>query len=68
MRLQGKATRGRGDDAWRLAAEGETETPETEVVSNGVEGVHVDPDGEGRHERGQVKFFQKAKRSARRRR
>ena len=37
----GNATRGRGEDAWRLEPEGET--LETKVVSNGVEGVHVDP-------------------------
>ena len=36
----GKATRGRGKDAWRLEPVGETETLD---VSNGVEGVHVDP-------------------------
>ena len=59
----GKATSGRGEDAWRLAPEGETETLETEVVSHGV---NVDRNGEGRHERVQVKEIQKAKRSARR--
>ena len=32
----GMATRGRGEDAWRLKLEGETETPETRVVSDGV--------------------------------
>ena len=53
--IAGKVTRGRGEDAWRLAPEGETETLETKVVSKGVEGVHVDPNGEGRHERRQVK-------------
>ena len=41
----------REEDAWRLEPEGETETLETKVVSNGVDGVHVDPDGECRHER-----------------
>ena len=46
----GKATRGRGEDALRLEAEGETVTLETKVVSNGVEGVHADPNGEGRRE------------------
>ena len=51
----GKATRGRGEDAWRLEPEGETETLETKVVSNGVEGVHADPNFEGRCERVQVK-------------
>ena len=51
----GKATRGRGEDAWRLEPEGKTETLETKVVSNGVEGVHVDPNGECQHERAQVK-------------
>ena len=44
----------------------ETETLETKVVSHGLEGVNVDPNGEGRHEREQVKKIQKAKRSARR--
>ena len=48
----GKATRGRGRDAWRLEPEGETETLETKVVSNGVEGVRADP---GRRERVQAK-------------
>ena len=50
----GKATRGRREDVWRLE-EVETNTLETKVVSNGVEGVHVDPNGEGRHQRRQVK-------------
>ena len=63
----GKATRGEEKDAWKLEPEGETETLETKVVPNGVEGVQVDPEGEGRHERRHQKF-QKAKRSARRRR
>ena len=49
-----KATRGRGEDAWRLELEGETEMPETRVVSDGVEGVYVDLNGEGHHERVQV--------------
>ena len=35
----GNATRGRGEDAWRLEPEGETETLETKVFWNGVEGV-----------------------------
>ena len=35
-----KATRGREEDAWRLEAEGETEMPETRVVSDGVEGIY----------------------------
>ena len=34
---------------------GEADTPETKFFSDGMEGVHVDPDGEGRHEREQVK-------------
>ena len=51
----GKATRGRGEDAWRLEPEGETEMPETRVVSDGVEGVYVDLIGECHHERVQVK-------------
>ena len=38
----GKATRGRGEDAWRLEPEGETETSESRVVLDGVEGVYVD--------------------------
>ena len=64
----GKATRGRGEDGWRLEPEGETETLETKVFWNGVEGVSRYPDGEGHHEREQVKKSQKGKRSARRRR
>ena len=39
----------------RLEPKGETETLETKVVSNGVEGVHADPNGEGRRERRQSK-------------
>ena len=35
----GKATRGRGEDEWRLEPEGETEMPETRAASDGVEGV-----------------------------
>ena len=46
----GKATSGRGEDAWRLEPEGETEMPETRVVSDGVEGIYVDLDGECHHE------------------
>ena len=49
----GNSTRGRGN-AWRLEPEGETETLETKVVSDGVEGVHVDFNGECHHERTQV--------------
>ena len=33
---------GRGEDAWRLEPEGERETMETKVVSDGVEGVCVE--------------------------
>ena len=55
MSTAGKATTGRGEDAWRLEPEGETEALETNVISNGVEGVHVDPNGEDRHQREQVK-------------
>ena len=47
----GKEMRGRGEDAWGLEPEWKTETLETKVVSHGVEGVNVDPDGEGRHAR-----------------
>ena len=50
----GNATRERGEDAWRREPGGETETLEAKVVSHGVEGVDVDPKGEGRHEREQV--------------
>ena len=57
----GKATRGRGEDACRLEPEGETEMPETRVVSDGVEGVYVDLIGECPHERVQVKKIQKGK-------
>ena len=51
----GKATRGREEDAWRLEPEGETEMVETRVVSDGVEGIYVDLNGEGHHERGASK-------------
>ena len=61
-------TRRRGEDGWSLEPEGETKTLETKVVSNGVEGVHVDPSCEGCHERVHVYTkIQKATRSARRR-
>ena len=51
----GNATSGREEDAWRLELEGESETLKTKVVSNVVEGVHLDPNGEGHQEREQVK-------------
>ena len=51
----GNATRGREEDGWRLEPEGEKKTPETKVLWNGVEAVTGYPDGEGRHERVQVK-------------
>ena len=50
-----KATRGRGEDAWRLEPEGETEMPATRVVSDGVEGIYVKLNGECHHAREQVK-------------
>ena len=43
------------EDGWRLEPEGETETLKTKVLWNGVESVPGYPDGEGRHERVQVK-------------
>ena len=46
---------GKEEDGWRLETEGETETPETKVLRNEVEGVPVNPDGEGRHEQVQAK-------------
>ena len=49
----GYLSRGRKEDAWRLGPEGETEPLEPKVVSNGVEGVHVELNGEGHHEREQ---------------
>ena len=52
------ATRGKEEDAWRLELEGETETLETKVVSNGVEGGHVDPNGEGHHTAKKNRNFQ----------
>ena len=55
VRLRGMRRGWREEDAWRLEPEGERETLETKVVSNGVEGVHVNPNGEGHHEREQVK-------------
>ena len=64
----GDATRGRGEDAWRLEPEGEAATLETTVVSDGVEGVHVDPDGECHHERVQVKNSRKQSEAPGRRR
>ena len=52
--IAGEEMRGSGD-AWRLEPEGERRRWKPKVVSHGVEGVHVDPNGEGRHEREQVK-------------
>ena len=60
--IAGNATRGRGEDAWRPEPEGETETLETKVVSDGVEGVNVDLNGECHHEReGASEKIQKSK-------
>ena len=50
----GKGTGG-GEGAGRLGPEGETEMPVTRVVSDGVEGVNVDLNGECHFERVQVK-------------
>ena len=47
----GKTTRGRGADAWRLEPEGETEMPETRVVSDLIM-VRVNV-SEGKHSRRQ---------------
>ena len=57
----GKATRGRGKHAWRLEPEGETEVPETVIVADGVEGIHVDLNCEGHQVRGQDKKSQMSK-------
>ena len=62
------ATRRKEVDEWRLEPEGETETRETKVSWNGVEGVPGYPDSEGHHERGASEDFQKGKRIARGRR
>ena len=35
---------------WRPEPEGETDTLETKLVSNGVEGVHVDLDGRAKRQ------------------
>ena len=56
-----KETRGREASAWRLEPEGETEMLETRVVSDGVECIYVDLNGEGHHERGQVKKIPEVK-------
>ena len=56
----GNATRGGGEDAWRLEPEGETEALETKVVSDGVDGVHVNLSGEC-HQAGASENFQKGK-------
>ena len=53
------ATRETEKGEWRLEPEGETEMPEVKVVSDVVKGVPVNPDGEGRHERGQSKSFRR---------
>ena len=57
----GNATRGRGEDAWRLEPEGETEVVETKVVSDGVGGVHVDLNGECHQERSEGKVKRQEK-------
>ena len=49
------ATKEKEEDGWRLEPEGETETLKTKVLWNGVECIPGYPDGEGRHERVQVK-------------
>ena len=49
------ATGRKEEDGWRLEPERETETTDTIVLWNDVEGVTGYPDGEGRHERVQVK-------------
>ena len=46
-------TKGKEKEVWRLEPEGEAERPEVTVPVNGVEGVSVNPEGEGRH--GQVR-------------
>ena len=46
---------GKEEDGWRLDPEGETEMPQTIDFWNEVEGVSVNPDGEGRHEWAQAK-------------
>ena len=53
------ATGGKEEDGWRLEPEGETDTPETNVLWDGVEGVPGYPDGEGRHEQVQGKSSRK---------
>ena len=65
--IAGKEMRERGEDAWRLEPEGETETLETKVVSDGVAGVNVDPNGKVAM-KGSKSKKKEAKRSARRRR
>ena len=46
-------TKGKEKEVWRLEPEGEAERPEATVPVNGVEGVSMNPEGEGRH--GQVR-------------
>ena len=45
----------RGEEAWRMELEGETEVLETVIVADEVEGTYVDSNGEGHHGRGKVK-------------
>ena len=56
-----KEMRGRDEDAWRLEPEGEAEMPVTRVVADEVERIYVDFDGEGHHEREQVKNYRSQK-------
>ena len=55
------------ESAWRLEPEGETEVPETTIVSDAFESTHVDLDGKGHCEQAEAKKLWKRKRSARRR-
>ena len=46
---------------WRLEPEGEAEVPEILFVSDAVEGVPVDLDGESRHEQVEAKLSRRGR-------
>ena len=55
MQDEQEATSETAGKATRRTGEGKTEMPETRVVSDGVEGINVDLNGECHHERWRVK-------------
>ena len=52
-------TKGKEKKVWRLEPEGEAERPDARVPGNGVEGVSVTPEGQGRHGKVRAKITRK---------